>query len=180
MAECLNYDLSRQYKSKMIFPKFVHFFWVVFFIIPYQPGLAAVPGVVPSPEEFIGFEVGADGKLFGWGQVVDYFKLLEAETERLRVQRLGESTLGNPFIMAIISSPMNLSNLAKYRNFQRQAAYPRDLSDEDARQLAHLNKAVVMIMLNSNDLASGQGSIELAYSLTTQQTSQIKQILEQT
>lgn len=135
---------------------------------------------IPTPEEFVGFKVGADKHLFGWNKVVDYFNRLDEESDRVLVQKIGESTQENPFIMAIISSPTNLMNIVKYKNLQKQAANPRHFSDEDAKELARRNKLVVMIILNSNDIASGQGSIELAYTLATKKTPEIKKILGNT
>ncbi|MFQ5864328.1 MAG: M14 family zinc carboxypeptidase, partial [bacterium] len=136
---------------------------------------------IKSPKEFVGFQVGEDKKLFGWDTVLDYLKMLDEKSDRIKLQELGKSTLGKPFIMAIISSPENLSNLAKYKNLQKQAANPRHLSDDDARLLARENKVVVMITLNihSTEIASSQESIELAFLLATENSPRIQRILEQ-
>ena len=68
---------------------------------------------IPPPEKFFGFKMGADGELVKWDKVVEYFNLLANRSDRIIVQNLGESTEGNPFILAIISSPDNLKNLEK-------------------------------------------------------------------
>ena len=133
---------------------------------------------VESPEAFLGFEVGADQRLFDWNKIHRYFQMLDEASDRVRVLELGESTLGQPFLMAILSSSHNLKNLTKYRNLQAQAASARHLSDGDARLLAHQNKAVVMILLNtsSTEVASSQLSVELAYRLATDRSPAAQQI----
>lgn len=135
---------------------------------------------IEPPEKFVGFKIGEDRKLFGWQTVVDYFRRLDAASDRIKLEELGETTLGKPFLMAIISSSFNLSNLAKYKNLQKQAAKPRHLTDEDAHLLAKANKAVVMITLNihSTEIASSQEAIELAYRLATDNSASMKRILD--
>jgi hypothetical protein len=135
---------------------------------------------IPTPEKFVGHKIGEDKKLFGWDKVVDYFRLLDDQSDRVSVQELGQSTRGKPFIMAIISAPHNMMNLAKYKNLQKQAANPRHLSEADARLLARENKAVVMITLNihSTEIASSQEAIELGYFLATDNSPRTQKILE--
>ncbi|MCG8603868.1 hypothetical protein MJD09_02585 [bacterium] len=144
--------------------------------------VAVLPAQVTSPDQFIGFKVGADRKLFGWQTVVDYFRLLSVNSERVTLRELGETTLERPFIMALISSPTNLMNLARYKNLQKQAADPGHLTDDDARTLARQNKLVAMLVLNikSTEIASSQGSLELAYSLATNNDARTNLILENT
>jgi len=91
---------------------------------------------IPSPEEFFGFKMGADGELVQWDKVVEYFNLLADCSDRIIVQDLGESTEGNPFILAIISSPDNLKNLEKYREISKKLADPRGLSDREIQDLS--------------------------------------------
>ena len=91
---------------------------------------------LPTPEEFAGFRMGADGKLVRWEKIVEYFKLVDAASERVQVEELGRSTLDNPFILAIISSPANLARLEEIKATQRRLAYPYELSEEETERLA--------------------------------------------
>jgi hypothetical protein len=58
---------------------------------------------VQSPSQFLGFEVGADRKLADYKQIVSYFRALAAASPRVRVETLGKTTLGEDFIMAVVS-----------------------------------------------------------------------------
>ncbi|RMD95074.1 MAG: hypothetical protein D6813_01060 [Calditrichaeota bacterium] len=150
---------------------------MIFFLcsILLKPALAQI---IP-PDAFVGFKIGADKKLFGWSTIVEYFNMLDKESDRVRVVELGKTTQGRPFLMAYISSAQNIANLAKYKNLQKQAANPRHLSPDDARLLARTDKAVVMITLNihSTEVGSSQESIELAYRLATENSLKYKRIL---
>ena len=66
---------------------------------------------ITSPEAFFGFQLGSDRKIARWDQIVDYFRLLEEQSDKIQVIDMGASTEGHPFLFAIISSPENLANL---------------------------------------------------------------------
>src|SRR5205085_627239 len=89
---------------------------------------------VPSPASFLGFEVGADRKLADWHQISAYFNQLALVSDRVRVDTLGTSTLGRPFILLTISSPENLRRLDEYRAIQRKLADPRTIASAEERR----------------------------------------------
>ena len=66
---------------------------------------------IAAPETFFGHKPGSDFKLIRWEKIVEYFQLLGKESNRIKVEELGKTTLGNPFILATISSTENLSQL---------------------------------------------------------------------
>ena len=68
---------------------------------------------VISPEEFFGFQLGSDRKIARWDRIVEYFKKLQEQSDKIRVVDMGPSTEGNPFLLVIISSPENLSKLER-------------------------------------------------------------------
>ena len=66
---------------------------------------------IPSPQDFLGFPVGADRELPEWQQIEDYFRALGDSSERVSVQELGQSTNGNPFLLVLIAHPDSLAEL---------------------------------------------------------------------
>src|SRR3954463_11591999 len=87
-----------------------------------------LPAAVQSPSQFLGFDVGADRKLADYKQIVSYFRALAA-SPRVRVETLGKTTLGEDFIMAVVTSEGNMRNLEKIRETARKLADPRGLTD---------------------------------------------------
>jgi hypothetical protein len=136
-------------------------------------------GKVIPPREFFGFEIGEDRKLARWDKIVEYFKHLQENSNRIKVVELGKTTEGNPFILAYISSPENLKRLEEYRQISYRLANPRGLSDEEASKLAKMGKAVVAITnsLHATEVGGTQMSIELAYKLVTGEDETTKEIL---
>ena len=91
--------------------------------------------VIPDPESFFGHKPGADRTLIRWEKIHEYFQLLGKNSDRIKIENLGKTTMGNPFILAVISSPENLSNLAKYKEMARNLAKGR-ISKEEAEGLS--------------------------------------------
>src|SRR5438552_10575155 len=92
-------------------------------------------GPLQSPEQFLGFKVGADNKLARWDKIVDYMKLAAANSDRVRFRELGRTSNDNPFIVLEISAPGTLENLDRYKALEQklyfQGGAPRD-SERDA------------------------------------------------
>jgi len=74
--------------------------------------LAAIAhAAVPSPEQYFGFRIGTDKKLARWDKIVFYLQEVAGQSDRIRFRNLGQTTLGNPFVLLEISSAANLKNL---------------------------------------------------------------------
>jgi hypothetical protein len=128
-------------------------------------------GHVPSPSEFLGFEVGADRKLADYRQISSYFKALAAASPRVEIQVLGKTTLGEEMFMAVISTPENLANKAKYKEIAHKLADPRGLSPQQIDELVRGGKTIFLLTCNihSTEIGSSQMSMEWAYQLATTQ-----------
>ena len=135
---------------------------------------------VTSPEQFLGFKVGADKKLADMSQIVEYFDMLDEQSDRILVQEVGKTTEGNPFIVAIITSANNQKDLAKYRRYQQLLADPRQISDDEAGKIIAEGKAVVMVncSLHASEIGASQMSMEMAYDLATKNDTTTKEILD--
>jgi len=125
-----------------------------------------------SPEEFLGFPVGADRLLARYPQIVEYLRHLDEASEWIRVVPLGDSTLGNPLVMAIFTTPENFKWLDRYREISRRLADPRGLSPEGVETLVRDGKSVCLITCNihSTEVASAQMAMEFAWKIATGKT----------
>jgi len=140
----------------------------------------AHPADIPNPEEFFGHKPGADFKMIRWEQIVEYFQILADNSDRVKVVELGKTTLGNPFIMAIISSPENLANLENYKEIAKKLAKGR-ISEEESDRLAQEGKTIAMITcsMHASECGGTQMSPELGYALATEDSPQINGILDE-
>lgn len=135
----------------------------------------------PSPEEFYGFKMGSDRKLARWDKIVEYFNLLAKTSDRIKLIELGKSTMGNPFILAIISSSENLAKINRLKEISTKLADPRGLSEEQVEKLIDEGKSVVAFSMgiHASEVAAVQMSSELAYELITSENSDIKKIRDE-
>ncbi|HEY6553361.1 MAG TPA: M14 family zinc carboxypeptidase, partial [Vicinamibacteria bacterium] len=102
------------------------------------------PGAAPpSPESVLGFQPGEDGKLADWPQVIRYFRALDQASERVRVEDVGPTTLGRPFLIATVTSEANMARLEEIRRDNLRLADPRGLRDDEARRIVAEGKTVV-------------------------------------
>lgn len=124
---------------------------------------------VPTPSEVLGFEVGADRKLADYRQITAYFKALSAASDRVQIEVLGKTTLGEEMFMAVISTPENLRNKAKYQEIARKLADPRGLTKDQIDALANEGKGILLLTCNihSTEIGSSQMAMEWAYKLAT-------------
>ena len=139
-------------------------------------------GHVITPEEFFGFRLGADRRLAGWDQVVEYFYALDKGSERVFVQEVGRSTEDNAFILCAISSARNLGRLERLREVQQRLADPRGLDEDEAERLVEEARAVVAITcsIHATEVGATQMAPELAHILATATDKRLEAILENT
>ena len=62
---------------------------------------------VPTPEQFFGFKIGTDGELATYPKILEYFALLAKQTDRVKFEVLGKTTLGHDYALLRISAPQN-------------------------------------------------------------------------
>jgi len=143
---------------------------------------------IPAPAEVIGFTPGDDRKLASWKQVVDYFKKLDAASDRVKFQEIGRTTLDRPFVYATISAPENLKNLEKYKAINARLADPRRLMNSRAslagieRRLFKDGKTIVLITcgIHSTEVGSTLSSMLIAHRLASSNEPEINRILHDT
>src|SRR3972149_1354816 len=104
---------------------------------------AAAQTRVTTPKEQFGYNIGDDYFLATYDQFLEYWRKLDAESDRMVVQEMGKTAEGRPQLMAIITSPENHRNLARYKDISRRLALAGGLTGDQARQLAADGKAVV-------------------------------------
>ena len=135
---------------------------------------------VPTPEEFLGFKVGADFHLIDYDQALDYFQAMDKASPKLKVIELGKTEMGRPMICAIISSAENMGKLDTYKEISTKLALAKGLTDEEAKKLANEGKAVVYIDggLHATECAPAQHNVQLAYDMITDEDPMTLGILE--
>ena len=124
---------------------------------------------LPTPESVLGHKPGDDYFLASYDESLAYLRKLAAASDRIQLAQVGKTTQGRDWYVALISSPSNLKDLARYKSIASKLALVRGLDDKGARALAHEGKAIVHIDggLHATEVAHAQHTIQLAYNLVS-------------
>jgi hypothetical protein len=139
-----------------------------------------VAAQVQAPAAFFGFTIGADGELARYPKVLEYFQHLAKQTDRVRYEEIGKTTMGNPFALVTISSPANLKRFDRLVAINRRLADPRGLTDAEARVLAQEGRPFYLLYatIHSTEVGNGQTIVLLAHKLATENTPAVQEMLE--
>jgi hypothetical protein len=135
---------------------------------------------IPGPEQFFGFPIGADGELARYPRVLDYFRLIAGESDRVAYERVGETTMGNEYALVTISAPENLARIDRLVEINNRLADPRGMSDAEARQLTIEGRPFYFLYatIHSTEVSNGQAVIEIVHRLASENSTMIRQILD--
>ncbi len=141
---------------------------------------AAAAQTIPAPDDFAGFPIGSDGNLLRWERIVEYFGILDRQSDRVLVRELGKTHNGNPFILATISSPENMARLDEIQATQRRIAYPEGLTEEEIEGISESSPAVVLVSCNihATEIGASQMAVEIAHRLATDESAWTRRILD--
>lgn len=133
-----------------------------------------------SPEQYFGHTVGADRRLIRHDKVIGYLRHLAQKSERVRYERVGTSTLGEPIGLVVISTRENMARVDEYREITRRLTDPRQLNNLEAKKLAEEGKAFVLFLCNqhSTEIASSNMAAELAWDLATGKDPEMERALD--
>ncbi|GAB4456154.1 MAG: M14 family metallopeptidase [Armatimonadaceae bacterium] len=135
---------------------------------------------VTSPKEFFGFAIGDDYRLANYSRFVEYWRKLDAESDRMIVQEIGKSAEGRAQLMAIVTSPRNHKDLARYKTIAARLARAEGLTDAEAKRLAAEGKTVVWIDggLHATEVLGAHQLIETTYRLVQSDTPEVRRFLD--
>ena len=124
---------------------------------------------ITTPKQEFGANFGDDYFLANYAQIAAYWRKLASESDRIVIREMGKTAEGRPHLMAIVTSPQNHRNLARYQEISRRLANAEGLSDEEARALAREGKAVVWIDggLHATEVLGAQQLGEMVYQMVS-------------
>jgi hypothetical protein len=144
-------------------------------------GAAAQAQEITSPEEFFGFQLGSDRQMARWDRIVEYYQLLEKQSGgRMKLINMGPSTMGHPFLLAIVSSAENIGKLDRLREISTQLADPRGLGEQQVEVLIAEGKVVICqtMSMHATEIGGSQMAPELTYDLLTRGDEETRRMLD--
>ncbi len=142
--------------------------------------VSAQTRAIPAPEQFFGFRIGADGELARYPKILEYFQLLAKQTDRIKYEELGKTTMGQSYPLLRISAPQNLAKFDRLVEINRRLADPRGLSEAEAKTLALEGKPFYFLYatIHSTEVSNGQAIIHIVHRLATESSPEIRNILD--
>ncbi|HLM01535.1 MAG TPA: M14 family metallopeptidase, partial [Pyrinomonadaceae bacterium] len=138
---------------------------------------------IPAPKSVLGFHPTDEKTIADWSQITNYFRKLDAASDRVKIETLGETTLKKPFVVAFISAAENIQNLDKYKLINQKLADPRKIKDAaELESLIAEGKTIVSIScsIHSTEIVASQMSMNLAYELASARDAETREILQNT
>lgn len=114
---------------------------------------------ITSPQEYLGYELGAEYTFHH--QVMDYFKQLDEESDKLSFHKYGSTYEGRDLYYAVISSEENMDNIESIRTANVELANNPEPTSIDG-------KPVVVWMsynVHGNEASSSEAAMQTAYRL---------------
>ncbi|MBV9759945.1 MAG: peptidase [Acidobacteriaceae bacterium] len=137
---------------------------------------------VTTPKQQFGFDLGNDYQLTNYTQLIDYWKKLAGESDRMKLVDIGQTAEGRTQYMAIVTSPENIKLLPRYKEISRKLAVAEQISEENARALAREGKAVVWIDggLHASEVECAQALTEMLYQMVSRSDPETVRFLNDT
>jgi hypothetical protein len=147
-----------------------------------SPAVAQLPDHpdIPSPREFLGYTVGSPGRLTYYSDIAAYAETLARLSPRVTIQPMGRSNEGREMVVLFIATEDVIESLPRYADYTRRLSDPRATDEAAARDIVDVAIPFYHFCggLHSNETASPEMLMELAYRLATGESPLIRNIRE--
>lgn len=134
------------------------------------------------PEAHLGFRPGEDRMVVDWEQATAYLEVLAGQSDRVRMDTIGRSTLDRPMVLLTITDSANHERLEEYRATQAMLADPRRIDDPASRaELIRSGRLVVLITsaIHPTEVGGSLAPLNLAYRLAAATDSTLMKVLRE-
>ncbi|MDF1550572.1 MAG: M14 family zinc carboxypeptidase [Bacteroidales bacterium] len=133
-----------------------------------------------SPKQFFGFEPGSDRMLFSYEKLIEYLKMAELNSDRLKLEEIGKSPMGKPMYIAFISSADNIANLNSLKEINKQLALNPTIDKEAKAKMIKDGKVFILgtLSMHSSEVGPSQAAPLITYELITSKDSELNKTLE--
>src|SRR5262245_25073859 len=83
---------------------------------------------ITTPKEEFGSSFGDDYFLANYKQISGYWRKLATQSPRIVLKEIGKTAEGRPHLLAIVTSPENHKQLARYKDISSRLAHAEGLT----------------------------------------------------
>ena len=130
---------------------------------------SSVKSQLTKPEDFFKFKPGTDRMLFDYEQLIDYLKILDKESPRVKMIQIGKSMMGKPMYAVFLSSEKNVNNLQALKKINKELAINGNLTQQQVDKYADEGKVFVLatLSMHATEVGPAQASPLVAYKIAT-------------
>ena len=145
-------------------------------------GTGASAQNITTPIAEFGFNLGDDYQLANYTQLEAYWLKLAEESDRMKLEVIGNTAEGRPMYLATITAPENHPNLDRFKEISSRLALAEGTSEREARELANEGKPVIWIDggLHATEVLGAQQLMELVYQLVSRTDEETMRFLRDT
>lgn len=120
---------------------------------------------IPPPDSVLGVPLGE--KPARQAQVLEYFRLLERVSGRVRLFPMGKTYEGRPLLYAVITDESHMARLEEIRHDLGRIADPRRVPEAELRRLTETTPACVWLAysIHGDEISGVDASLAVAYHL---------------
>lgn len=135
---------------------------------------------ITTPEKHFGFTPGSDGNLFLYEDLISYLEKLEKESPKLKLIKIGNSSLDKDMYIAFISSEKNINNLDNLKEMNRKLALDPNLTSDERDELFEQGKIFFLatLSMHSSEVGPSQSAPLIAYELVSTNDPEINNWLD--
>lgn len=124
---------------------------------------------ITKPEDFFKFQPGTDKMLFDYEQLINYLKIVDNESPRVKMIQVGKTMLGKPMYLILLSSEKNINNLEKLKEINKELAINAELSNTQIEQYSHEGKVFILatLSMHANEVGPVQAAPLVVYKIAT-------------
>ncbi|MGW8122011.1 M14 family metallopeptidase [Roseivirga echinicomitans] len=134
---------------------------------------------IPHPRATFGHEVGAEGKLADYDQMLEYYDKLAASTDRVQMIEIGKSVMGRSMKLVFISSEENMKQLERWREISEKLSRA-EITEAEARKMSKDGKAIIWFDggMHATERAHAQMTSELMWRVASEESDEMQKIRE--
>ena len=86
--------------------------------------------------------------LFTYEKMIEYLKILDEESDKIKLLHVGETPMGKPMFITFISAKENINNLDHLKNINKRLALDSDINKEEKEDLVDKGKVFLTVCYN--------------------------------
>ncbi len=133
-----------------------------------------------KPEDFFKFKPGSDRMLIDYEQLIDYLKIIDKESPRVKMIQNGKTEMGKPMYLVFLSSEKNIENLNRLKEINKELAINNDLTTNQILEYSEEGKVFVLatLSMHANEVGPAQSAPLIIYKIASTDDKELTAQLE--